>query len=332
MTDTMQLPSVYMDGDIMVVRASALGSCVRALSAYGRYDEVIPLQRQQLLDRTSKEGQLHEGSVIDHLIAEGYDVSEAQGIITLVILKGRIEVRGHIDGSIPGEGVVEVKTMSKSRFDDYQRHGLDAFTKYQWQLSAYMYGWADSQGKAPYPGVASAWNQPALYVVKRRDDGLIDIKTIDYPPISFQDIRKKLVQVYRHRQAKTLPDCDITGNEQFWCPFPFLHEEDVVDMDLPDETILALEELAKKYDDLREIAKLGEIADEERKAIGKEMLELMDGRDKADITGFKITRVKQVRETVDMALLKSDMEPADLAKYQGTNRIEYAKVTKKKGR
>ena len=49
MTDTLQLPSVYMDGDIMVVRASALGSCVRALSAYGRYDEVIPLQRQQLL-------------------------------------------------------------------------------------------------------------------------------------------------------------------------------------------------------------------------------------------------------------------------------------------
>ena len=327
MTDTIQLPSVYMDGDIMVVRASALGSCVRALSAYGRYDEVIPLQRQQLLDRTSKEGQLHEGSVIDHLIAEGYDVSEAQGTVNLTVIRGRVEVRGHIDGSIPGEGVVEVKTMSKSRFDDYQRHGLGAFPKYQWQLAAYMYGWADQQGHA-VGGLS--WGQPALYVVKRRDDGLIDIKTIDYPPISFQDIRKKLVQVYQHRKAKTLPDCDITGNEQFWCPFPYLHEEEVVDMDLPDETILALEELAKKYDEMREIEKLGKVAEEERKALGKEILELMDGRDRAEVAGFKIVRVKQVRETVDMALLKADMEPADLAKYQGANHIEYAKVTRRK--
>ncbi len=321
-----------MDGDIMVVRASALGSCVRALSAYGRYDEVIPLQRKQLLDRTSKEGQLHEGSVIDHLISEGYDVSEAQGTVNLTVIRGRVEVRGHIDGSIPGEGVVEIKTMSKSRFDDWQRHGLSAFPKYQWQLAAYMYGWADQHLSEGVGFGGTDWRQPALYVVKRRDDGLIDIKTISHPPISFQDIRKKLVQVYRHRQAKTLPDCDITGNEQFWCPFPYLHEEDVVDMDLPDETILALEELAKKYDEMREIQKLGDKAGEEKSAIGKEMLELMDGRDKAEIAGFRIVRVKQVRETVDMALLKSDMDPAELAKYQGTNRVEYAKVTKRKGK
>ncbi len=192
-----------------------------------------------------------------------------------------------------------------------------------------MYGWADHM---PTGGLSSSWDQPALYVVKRRDDGLIDIKTIPHPPISFQDIRKKLVQVYQHRKAKTLPDCDITGNEQYWCPFPFLHEEEVVDMDLPDETILALEELAKKYDEMREVQKLGEIAGKEKSAIGKEMLELMDGRDKAEIAGFRIVRVKQVRETTDMALLKSDMEPADLAKYQGTNHVEYAKVTKRKGR
>ena len=331
MVKMIQLPSVYMDGDIMVVRASALGSCVRALSAYGRYDEVIPLQRQELLNRTSKEGQLHEGSVIDHLISEGYDVSEAQGTVNLTVIRGRVEVRGHIDGSIPGEGVVEVKTMSKSRFDDYQRHGLGAFPKYQWQLAAYMYGWADRKVEAKFhteegPG----WSQPALYVVKRRDDGLIDIKTIDYPPISFQDIRKKLVQVYQHRKAKTLPDCDITGNEQFWCPFPFLHEEEVVDMELPDETILALEELAQKYDEVREVEALGKIAGKEKSALGKEILELMDGRDRAEVAGFKIVRVKQVRETVDMALLKADMEPADLAKYQGANHIEYAKVTKRK--
>ncbi len=321
MTDdpTLELPSVYMDGDVMVVRASALGSCIRALAAYGRYEEVVPIQREQLLERTAQEGHLHEPTVIEYLAEKGYDVVGSQGIITLPIVRNRIEVRGHVDGAIMGWGPVEVKTMSKSRFDDWQRHGLAKFVKYQWQLSAYMYG------------IANEWdfdsdNIKALYAVKRRDDGLIHVIEIDHPPISFQDIRKKLVQVLQHRKAKTLPPCDITGNEQYWCPFPFLHEEAVLDMDLPDETVLALEELAKEYDTLRVIQKQGEEAEKQKKAIGVEMLKLMDGRDKAEIAGFKITRVKAARETLDLAVLKADMEPADLAKYQGTNKYEYPLV------
>jgi len=321
MTEPIQLPSVYMDGNMMVVRASSLGSCVRALSAYGRYEEVVPIQRQELLDRTSKEGQLHESTVIDHLISEGYDVSEAQGTITLPIIRGRVEVRGHVDGFIPGEGVVEIKTMSKSRFDDWQRHGLAAFPKYQWQLAAYMYAAADRFGID---------NVKAVYAVKRRDDGLIDVVEVDHPPISFQDIRKKLTQVYSHRKAKTLPPCDITGNEQFWCPFPFLHEEEVIDMDLPDETVLALEELAEEYDKWRQEEKLGKEAGKKKSEIGRQMLDLMDGRDRAEIAGFRIVRVKQVRETVDLAVLKADMDPAELAKYEKVNHVEFAKVTRRR--
>lgn len=321
---TLELPSVYMDGDVMVVRASALGSCVRALSAYGRYEEVIPIKREQLLERTAQEGHLHEPTVIEYLVEQGHDVVGSQGIITLPIVRNRIEVRGHIDGMILGWGPVEVKTMSKSRFDDYQRHGLNKFVKYQWQVSAYMYAAANE-----FSIISD--DVKALYAVKRRDDGLIDVKEIDHPPISFQDIRKKLVQVLQHRKAKTLPGCDISSSEQFWCPFPYLHEEEVVDMDLPDEAVLAIEELAREYDMLRLIQKEGDEAGEKKKAIGQEILKLMDGRDKADVAGFKITRVKQVRETLDLAVLKADMEPAELAKYQGTSTNEYALVKKKKG-
>ena len=323
MADYVQLPTVYNDGDIMVVRASGSGSCVRALSAYGRYDEVVSLQRQELLDRTSKEGNLHETPVVDYLREQGYDVSQAQDVVTLEVIKGRVEIRGHIDGSIPKTALVEVKTMSKSRFDEWQRHGLSAFTKYQWQLSSYWYAQANQWG-------VSADDMKAIYAVKRRDDGLIDVKEIDRPPISFQDIRKKMVQVYAHRKDKTLPACDITGNEQFWCPFPFLHEEDVVDMDLPDETILALEELVNQYDGYRAIEATGKAAADKKRAIGKEMLDLMDGRDKADVADFKITRVKQRKESVDLALLKADMDEAELAKYKKVTPVEYAKVTRKK--
>lgn len=316
-----QLPSVYQDGDIMVVRASSLGSCARALAAYGRYEEVIPIQRQELLDRTAKEGNLHESTVVDHLIEQGYDVADSQATVTLSVIKGRVEVRGHIDGIHSGEGVVEIKSMSKSRFDDWQRKGLGAFPRYQWQLSAYMYGLADQLG-GPV--------RPALYAVKRRDDGLIDTKIIDFPPINFQAIRKKLVQVYQHRKDKTLPDCDLPKSEQFWCPFPFLHNEDVDEMDLPDDKVLALEELVIEYDELRAIEKAGKDATDKKRALGKKILDLMDGRDKATLANHTITRVQQMREMVDTALLKAELDPAELARFQKLSPVEYPLVKRRK--
>ncbi len=315
-----QLPTVYNDGDIMVVRASGLGSCVRALSAYGRYEEVIPLQRKEMLGRTAQEGNLHESTVIDHLRNEGYDVTDSQGIVSLSVIKDRVEVRGHVDGIIGDTHVAEVKTMSKSRFDDYQRHGLDAFPKYQWQLSAYMYAVGEMVGH----------DVKAIYAVKRRDDGLIDVKEIESPPIDFITIKKKLLDVWSHRKARTLPACDITGNEQFWCPFPFLHDEDVKDMELPEETNEAILELVLQYEELRGAEVLGKAAGERKREVGKDILKLMDGRDKAQVGDFKITRVKQVQNRVDLDLLRADMKPDQVAKYEKTNPIEYAKVTKRR--
>ena len=317
---TEQLPTVYNDGDIMVVRASGLGSCVRALSAYGRYEEVIPLQRKEMLGRTAQEGNLHESTVIDHLRNEGYDVTDSQGIVGLSVIKDRVEVRGHVDGIVGDTHVVEVKTMSKSRFDDYQRHGLDGFPKYQWQLSAYMYAVGDMLGH----------DVKAIYAVKRRDDGLIDVKEIDTPPIDFIAIKKKLLQVWQHRRNKTLPGCDITGNEQFWCPFPFLHDEDVKDMELPEETNEAILELVLQYEELRGAEVLGKAAGEKKREVGKDILKLMDDRDVAHAGDFKITRVRQVQNRVDLDLLRADMKPDQVAKYEKVNPIEYAKVTKRK--
>jgi hypothetical protein len=325
MTDPIQLPSVYYDGDVMVVRASSSGMCVRALSAIGRYEEVVPIQRQQLLDRTAQEGNLHEGTVVDYMRGEGYDVSQAQDKVTLVVVRGRIEIRGHIDGAVldPFKGPAEVKSMSKSRFDTWQRHGLAGFSKYQWQLSSYWYGWADQTG-------IPIEETKALYGVKRRDDGLIDLRVIDRPPIPFQDIRKKMVQVQQHRKAKTLPACTEPTSEQWWCPFPFLHEEDVEDMELPDETVLALEELVLQYDELREIENTGKEAGARKRDIGAEILKHMDGRLRVELAHHKISHIKQQRESVDLALLKADMAPAELAKYQKSKPVEYPKVTKKK--
>ncbi len=320
MVSEVQLPTVYNDNNIMVVRASGLGSCVRALAAYGRYEEVVPLQRKEMLNRTAQEGNLHEGTVIDHLRSEGYDIVESQGVVSLSVIKDRVEVRGHVDGIEPDRSVVEVKSMSKSRFDDWQRHGLDAFPKYQWQLSAYMYSVMEMMGH----------NIRAIYAVKRRDDGLIDVKIIDSPPISYINIKKKLLDVWSHRKARTLPPCDITGNEQFWCPFPFLHEEDVKDMELPEETNLAIAELVLQYDELRGIEKTGRDAGERKKELGKEILKLMDDRDVASVGDYKIVRVRQIQNRVDLDLLRADMDKDELAKYERNNPIEYAKVTKRK--
>lgn len=316
------LPSVYMDGDLMVVRASASGECVRALAAYGRYDEVVPIQRRELLDRTATEGNLHEPTVVEYLIGQGYDISQAQQTVTLPIMRGRVEVRGHVDGLIPGEAVVEIKSMSKSRFDDWQRKGLHAFPKYQWQLSCYMYAVSDQWGTEPN----------AVYAVKRRDDGLVDVKEIPWPPpIPFQTIRKKLITVYQYRKKKALPECDVPKSEQWWCPFPFLHEgEDVEGLPIPEEREEQILELLTDYDNLRAIAKEGEAADQKRKEVGREILALMEDRDKITIGEWVVTRIKQMQTRVDLSLLRAELDPADLARYEKPLPIEYPKVTKSK--
>lgn len=325
-------PDVYTEEDGKVVyRASALGNCTRALVAIGRdnYQEAMGKDRVDLLERSADEGDLHEDAVRKKLIREGYELVSSQELIEVEVIKG-VVVRGHTDGvitlSTKTKGVLlEVKSMSNKRFDRWVKQGFDGFPKFAFQISAYM--------KA-YPG------RDVLYVVKRREDGFEQRTTIpaDSPPVSWKAIRKKVLTAESHRRKRaSFPDCDLTPQERFWCPFFYLHdEEDPVEQpsEMTDEDKAVLADLIPKRNALKATEDAGNAAEKERKALDKEILNLMGSTKQipdleTEDGTIKITRVDNRGERIDQAKLRADFEE-DLAAYMVSFSYSYPKVTKVK--
>jgi hypothetical protein len=330
-------PTVYFDPDIdsWVYRASGVGGCVKELVAIasGEYQEARKQEHQDLLDRTAAEGNLHESAVIDALVSShGYQVVEQQTIVTIPVMRG-VVIRGHTDGIIKKGArgkhrLLEVKSMSTKRFARWQSQGFSGFPKYAAQLSAYM---------EANPGL------DVVYAVKRREDGflaLTDIKA-DKPPVPFSDIRKKILTAEGYRRKGTLPPaCDIPASEQFFCPLWYLHDEVVSEATEPTEEMLAIiPELLTKRGMLSAVEKAGKEAEEERRALDKEILNLMGSDDRViipvevdgEIVSFQITKVNGTSKWVDKDMLREELGEEQYARYEKVTRFQYPKVTEKKG-
>src|SRR5918992_1081323 len=106
-------PSVYVEGDRVVYRASAVGGCLRALVACRLGYTPLPFDEGSEL--RMNEGVLHEPAILAALEKDGWIVAGQQREVELTV-GGTIVIRGHIDGAA-GKGldgparVVEAKAM-----------------------------------------------------------------------------------------------------------------------------------------------------------------------------------------------------------------------------
>lgn len=317
-------PDVYEEGARVVYRASSIGQCVRALVASGLGESsVYGADRQALLDRSAEEGNLHEEAVRERLRSEGWTIHSTQEEVEIPVIPGVI-IRGHTDGVISkfGETVsdralLEVKSMSTKQFDKWMRKKWGEFEKYAWQITAYMAG---------YPGL------DCYYVVKRREDGLMDRTVIpaSQPPADWKAIKKKVVTAERWRRKKELPPCDVKN--QWGCPFFYLHEEDnFEEIEIPDDEARAvLEQLVAEFVSLKEKERIGmEAADVRKKEISPEIFGLVPG-DYIHIevagTLYKITKSGQTKSWVDLAAMREDGHGDLLDRYAKTTRIAYPLV------
>lgn len=281
-------PAVYLEGENVIYRASALGSCVRYLvaSALG-YEDQRGQKWDDLLERSADEGNLHETAVIQKLKdAEEVDVVEQQDEINLQIIP-KVFVRGHKEGILnypdkPNE-LLEVKSMSTKQFTKWQNHKFGAFERYAWQISAYMQAHPDYDVR---------------YIVKRREDGY-QVELIipaGEPPISMALIRKKVLLAEKYRRQNAFPKCDIAN--QWGCPVWYLHdeEEDENQDPLSEEMLTILGELAEEYKRLKEIEDKGKTAEEARKKISPELLNLLGKLNQAEVefngVKYRVTRKK----------------------------------------
>lgn len=336
-------PIAYQEGRTSIYRGSSVGACETALvAAKLGHEEARSEYASNILTSAAREGNMHEGSIIDTLVNEyGWRVDGSQDLMELQVIP-HVIIRGHVDGLCKPKGMrkqrlLEVKTMSDSVFKQWMRYGdnaterlsTDRFAKYAWQISAYM----------------AHYNLPAMYVVKNRNSGVLDISEIKTPIISFKEIRAKILRVERTWKRGVLPDCGATSDDQFFCPYPYLHENSSPFGDEPisepdpvnDATEALLEGMAEHYHDLAKQTGLLKPLDDERKDVGKKIVDTMGGRDtpKKRVVGqWQISRTDSSTNRTDndavAVALGVDLEryEAILKSCKKKYEFSYVKVTK----
>jgi hypothetical protein len=308
-------PVAYEENGVSIYRASGTGSCLTALvAAKMGYEEARSGYAGKILSDAAREGNLHEGAVVDTLMNEyGWRWRGGQDLMEMKVIP-KVIIRGHVDGfAIPkgmkNERVLEVKTMSRDRFkkwmglgdDARQRLLTDEFMSYAWQISSYMWHYGMS----------------AMYVVKNRDSGKLDISEIKIPPIDKKTMRKKIIEAEMWVKRGELPPCANSSGDQFFCPYPYLHNGDSKFGDEPDDEQSPLDDatsemivsMAEHYVDLAKRVKTMKPIDDERKDIGGKLMDLIgrEGPKKTELGGYVIGRVDKTYPYVDKVGLVQEL-------------------------
>jgi len=185
---------------------SRIGGCTLELSAQllGHEPKWNPgvLERMNL---AAREGTKQEEWIAEELSNQGYILESGscqpcgrEGIHVELDL-GSYTSKGHVDrfiieSIVVGQRlqVVEIKTMSRFQFDKWKRRGFKAFLKYEYQISCYMH----------------ATGLPALYVVKCRDTGQMDLTVLEIPPLELSEIRNHIAGADQYARGRKLGECD----------------------------------------------------------------------------------------------------------------------------
>ena len=283
-------PLAYLDDDnVLTIRASALGKCIRAL--WAATEGIQPMSPSDFLEDIFDEGHLHEKAVRKMLESQGAN-TDNRAEVTLWILPGKVRIVGHLDGDIENWlQIWENKALGKESFRRFKNVGFDAFEDYAWQISVYML----------------ATNKNALYTVKSRDSGEVMRFILDTPPISEVQIKMKALRLYTAIKDGVMPACDP---ERWGCPFFFLHDEaeedEAVELEDP-----YTESLAGKLLDTRLAIK--ELQGTE-KALKEELLNKIGvGEHVGDVVRVKI-RTQTSRRLDQGLMIEAGLNPDDYKK------------------
>jgi hypothetical protein len=201
------------------LRASALGSCVKAQAAgiLGYEPMDTPEKMQVVFDR----GHDHEEANAAALVAEGeFRILSEQAEVVLDI-SDDWQIVGHLDGilwrgTITPDYVWESKSPNSwAKFRDAILTGdySDLLAhRYAWQISVYMH----ATGLEAY---VTCWTEED----EVRGFG------IEVPPFSMEDIHIRVAQIAYMVETNELPVA--CSSNDYPCPFAYLHESPPVDDD-----------------------------------------------------------------------------------------------------
>ena len=317
-------PEVYQEGGALIIRASAMGGCIRNLVA-ARMGIRAVAPNERALTRMN-EGNIHEPWILKHLETLGWQSESTQSALELPIGGGAVIVRGHNDAIVThesakyGDRVAEAKAMGRDVWEKWRAQGWGAFRRYAYQLSIYMH----------------ITGLPGLFATKNRDTGEVDVTLWDEAPIPLGEIKLRALKV---AAATELPDCDPVT---FPCSRFFIHTGTLFEVDpmtglevkkqtgpapnaVPDESAAAFDELARAYQEAKEECARAEA---KRKEVGGFLLDFLRNHNmKKGVTErWVATEVSRTDRRVDTKALKAE-HPEIAAQYTLETVSRYVKVT-----
>lgn len=202
-------PIFYFKGGRPTYRASAIGYCLRVLTAARM--GYAPLEQSDQLALAAREGHRHEDWVVADLEAEGWEITGRGKEIYLPFPAFAIE--GHIDG-LASWGretfLLEIKSMSRFQFRKFTRQGLVSFPGYARQIAVYH----------------RAIELPILYAVKCRDTGEMKLFELERPPVKFSEVYDRILtaELFGRKGVLAEPECEPGSIEEKLCRYRYLCE------------------------------------------------------------------------------------------------------------
>lgn len=248
----------YVEDDVVVYRASAIGACPTALVAARLGYE--PAGTPDRVREVAEQGVELEVVALGHLMLAGWNIEDGQRLVEREDRLGsgqRVLVRGHVDSiGDPGDGhglvVVEVKSRNHDTFRRVVARGWDAVPEqHQWQMSAYAHALG-------YRRVA--------YVAISRETGESHVLIAD-APVAWETIVQRMEEVEEAVLWGELPTCH--GRKDTWCNYYHLHQR------APFDPAHELADLARRYHDAAEAARSWT---EEKDALRSPLLEALGDR------------------------------------------------------
>lgn len=320
----MEQPPIVYEGDNgeIVFRASAVGSCTKALIA--AYMEFEPVQPPQWIKEKMDESGRLEDYIIELVNKEISDTPHWPYVASQRTVEHWFEyegvpvvIRGRIDGFYPdnGNAPLEIKAFGQSMWDQWKRGRFDNFPAYADQATAYWYGCG-----AEY----------MHYAVYNKDTGELDLQKLEAPPSDIKQLQDKCKHVIEEGESGELPEqCD---KENFICPFVYLHEDTTSDIEGEGEggEVEIFDALCHQYKEADAEEKRGKAKKDEVKKRIKEYLDShidpdSKGKVKAQTERYKVSWVVKENSKPDREKLAEAL--GDLEPYFTKYTVEYPYVT-----
>lgn len=219
-------PIRYIEGDKVIYRASALGSCERAFvaCATGTPAMPYPAEFQEVLDEGTRAEPIISGL---WELETGLETVDQQAEYDLRIGKigdREVFVRCHIDGAVrqvrPNRNRLrEYKKFRDSTWKDFLTQGVECGANYPWQVAVCMLAgdFDECEFVGGHWSVPEGATEPTITEVSHH--------LLTGPPVPYKAIRDRVKRVERMIQAG-FDAKEVPCTKAYPCPYFKVHDED----------------------------------------------------------------------------------------------------------